>query len=140
MRSKRAPNIRCEVASIARVRAAPGSRLISDAEFGAIVRAGLAATLDPANAVVLGLDARQIDAGTAAALVAPPEEPERRIAQTLVNRKVRDAVFRVAVCAAYDNRCAVTGLRIITVAAEPKRRPPTFGPRPRAGRTSCRTG
>jgi hypothetical protein len=92
---KRAPNVHCEIASIARVRAAPGSRLISDAEFGAIVRAGLAATLAPANAVVLGLDARQIDAGTAAALVAPPEEPERRIAQMLVNRKVRDAVFRV---------------------------------------------
>ena len=38
---------------------------------------------------------------------------ERRIAEMLVNRKIRDARFRGAICEAYDNRCAVTGLRII---------------------------
>lgn len=31
----------------------------------------------------------------------------------LVNRKIRDANFRRQVCEAYDDRCAVTGLRII---------------------------
>jgi putative restriction endonuclease len=30
-----------------------------------------------------------------------------------VNRKIRDANFRRHVCEAYDDRCAVTGLRII---------------------------
>ncbi|MGG5819351.1 HNH endonuclease [Falsiroseomonas sp. HW251] len=88
-------------------------RNISDAEFGAIARAGLHATLDPANAIARHLDANEVDADTAAALQAPPEEQERRIAQLLVNRKIRDAAFRGAVCAAYDNRCAVTGLRIV---------------------------
>lgn len=40
-------------------------------------------------------------------------EQERRIAQMLVNRKIRDAAFRCGVIDAYDGRCAVTGLRII---------------------------
>jgi HNH endonuclease len=31
----------------------------------------------------------------------------------LMNRKVRDANFRRAVCRAYDDRCAVTGLKIV---------------------------
>ncbi len=37
----------------------------------------------------------------------------RRVEQMLVNRKIRDANFRRHVCEAYDDRCAVTGLRII---------------------------
>ena len=31
----------------------------------------------------------------------------------LINRKIRDANFRRQVCEAYDDRCAVTGLKII---------------------------
>ncbi|MBX9460355.1 MAG: HNH endonuclease [Brevundimonas sp.] len=31
----------------------------------------------------------------------------------LVNRKVRDTSFRRQVCRAYDDTCAITGLRII---------------------------
>ena len=31
----------------------------------------------------------------------------------LVNRKIRDANFRLQVCEAYANRCAVTGLSIV---------------------------
>lgn len=88
-------------------------RNISDAEFGAVARAGLQATLDPANAIARHLAPTEIDFDTAAALQALPEEQERRIVQLLVNRKVRDAAFRGAVCAAYDNRCAVTRLRIV---------------------------
>lgn len=41
------------------------------------------------------------------------EDVDRRIEQMLVNRKIRDANFRLEVCRAYDDRCAVTGLRII---------------------------
>jgi predicted restriction endonuclease len=48
-----------------------------------------------------------------ALLDAPIEEQERRVEQILLNRKIRDANFRRQVCDAYDNRCAVTKLRII---------------------------
>ena len=41
------------------------------------------------------------------------EEQERRIVQLLTNRTIRDAAFRRAIVDAYDNRCAVTGLRIV---------------------------
>lgn len=88
-------------------------RTISEAEFGAIVAAGLADTLAPANAVRLGLAGNYVDADTRALLDLPHEEQERRIAQVLSNRKVRDAAFRGKVLAAYDNTCVVTGLRII---------------------------
>src|SRR3546814_10586735 len=38
---------------------------------------------------------------------------ERRVEQMLVNRKIRDANFRNHVLDAYENTCAVTGLRIV---------------------------
>jgi putative restriction endonuclease len=40
-------------------------------------------------------------------------EHEGRIQQILLNRKIRDASFRRQVCDAYDNRCAITGLRLV---------------------------
>jgi putative restriction endonuclease len=88
-------------------------RTITDAEFGAIVRAGLRETLAPENAIRLELDPGHLDAEARALVEAPPEEQERRIAQVLVNRKIRDAAFRKSVVDAYDGRCAVTGLRLI---------------------------
>jgi putative restriction endonuclease len=88
-------------------------RIVSDADFEAIVRAGLGETLGPANAVRPGLDPYQFDEEALDLLGAPPAEQERRIEQILVNRKIREASFRRHVCDAYDNRCAVTGLRII---------------------------
>lgn len=86
-------------------------RAIDDADFAAIVNVGLVDTLSPEHAVRLELDARHIDAPTAALLASPPDE--RRVAQLLVNRKVRSAAFRGHVLDAYDNRCAVTGLRMV---------------------------
>jgi putative restriction endonuclease len=88
-------------------------RIVSDTDFETIVRAGLNETLAPANAVRLELDPYQIDEETLDLLGAPPAEQERRIEQILVNRKIREASFRRHVCEAYDNRCAVTGLRIM---------------------------
>lgn len=88
-------------------------RTISDAEFGAITRAGLRETLNPANAIRLELDPRHADGDVLSLVNAPPEEQERRIVQMLVNKKIRDAAFRRAVIDAYDGRCAVTGLRIV---------------------------
>ena len=105
-----------EVANPSRIGAAlqgRSIRTISEAEFGAITRAGLKETLDPANATRLELDNRHLDADVFAMVSAEPEEQERRIAQMLMNRKIRDAAFRRSVVDAYDGRCAVTRLRII---------------------------
>ena len=88
-------------------------RAITGAEFGTIVHAGLRDILAPENALRLGLDADNVDAGVEDLIQAPAPEQERRIVQVLTNRKLRDAAFRSSVLAAYDDRCAVTGLRIV---------------------------
>ena len=88
-------------------------RTISEIEFGDIVRDGLQETLDPANAVRLELDPAHADPETLALLNASEEEQERRVVQILMNRKIRDASFRRQVCQAYDNTCAITGLRMV---------------------------
>lgn len=88
-------------------------RELEDADFVEIVEAGLSETLDPANAKMLGLDPQSVDEATWELLNVPLEFAERRVVAMLVNRKVRDASFRRSVCHAYDNRCAVTGLKII---------------------------
>jgi putative restriction endonuclease len=88
-------------------------REIEAADFVAIVEAGLSETLDPANARKLGLDPQNLDEETQSLLNAPTEIAERRVVRMLVNRKIRDANFRRAVCRAYDDRCAVTGLKIV---------------------------
>lgn len=88
-------------------------RGISETEFGAIVAAGLAETLSPANAIRLGLADPFIDPDARALVALPYEEQQRRIAQILTNRKVRDAAFRLKVLAAYDDSCAITGIQIV---------------------------
>lgn len=86
-------------------------RPLEEVDFAAIVNAGLASTLDAREALRLGLDPGQLDPATAALLATSPAE--RRIDQVLLNRKVRNAAFRRAVLAAYEDTCAVTGLRIV---------------------------
>lgn len=88
-------------------------RPLSTANFAAIVKAGLSDVFDPNNAVRLELDPGHCDPATRALLDAPEEAQERQIKQILLNRKIRDAAFRSAVCTAYDNTCAVTGLKIV---------------------------
>lgn len=88
-------------------------RPISELDFAAIAHAGLAETLLPNNGVRLGLELPSLDPGTQALLAAAPDEQERRVVEMLVNRKIRDASFRGQVCEAYDDRCAVTRLRIV---------------------------
>lgn len=88
-------------------------RPISDEDFAAIVLAGLSETLAPENATRLDLDYASWEAPTPQMIPGVGEEFARRVEQLLVNRTVRDANFRLQVCRAYDNRCAVTGLRII---------------------------
>ena len=88
-------------------------RTISDAEFGAIVCAGLRDTLNPTNAVRLGLDLRHVDPAARQLTEAPPETQERLIGQFLSNRAIRDAAFRRNVLEAYSDTCAVTRLRLV---------------------------
>jgi putative restriction endonuclease len=88
-------------------------RTISDEEFGGIALAGLSKTLDPQNAFRVELDDANVDLNTASLVRAPLYEQERHIEQILVNRKIRDASFRERVIAAYENRCAVTGIRVV---------------------------
>lgn len=88
-------------------------RPLAEADFSSIVLRGLSETLAPANAVQLELDRKHADEETQQLLKAPIEEQERRVEQILISRKIRDASFRRQVCDAYENRCAVTGLRII---------------------------
>ena len=89
-------------------------RTISNEEFGAITHAGLAATLDSANAHGMGeVAGSHVDAELVRWIETAPDERERRIAQILVNRRFRDAAFRTTVVSAYEERCAVTRLRIV---------------------------
>ncbi|WP_421917025.1 HNH endonuclease [Mesorhizobium sp.] len=87
-------------------------RPILDEDFGDIVLAGLSETLDPANA-------RKLDLDLLPSRMASPSQPgfaetvDRQVEQILLNRKIRDATFRLEVCRAYEDTCAVTGLRII---------------------------
>lgn len=87
-------------------------RVIEDADFARIVDAGMAETLAPENAIRVGLGFGEGEP--------PPfyfdgllDGSARRVEKILMNKKIRDANFRRQVCQAYDDRCAVTGLRII---------------------------
>lgn len=86
-------------------------REIDAADFVAIVGAGLRNTIDPGNAIRLELEPRLLDDDTAD--LVRGNWSERRVEQVLVNRRIRDAAFRGLVLDAYDNTCAVTGLRIV---------------------------
>jgi putative restriction endonuclease len=91
------------VANPARVGAAlQGSsiRSISEADFTAIILAGLHAVFDPAQHRRLDVDAAELP------------DP-RQIERVMASRIVRDANFRDAVTRAYDDTCAFTGIRIV---------------------------
>ncbi|WP_244471143.1 HNH endonuclease [Rhizobium ecuadorense] len=88
-------------------------RVIPETDFAAIVRAGLSETLAAGNAIRLELDPQHVDGPTQELLDLPLVEQERCIEQILMNRKIREASFRRKICDAYDNRCAITGLRIV---------------------------
>ena len=88
-------------------------RELSDSDFASIARDGLASTLDPANFRRLAIDHDALDRDTAILLGESADEQRREIERIIVNRRIRDATFRGEVCEAYDNRCAVTRLRII---------------------------
>jgi putative restriction endonuclease len=84
-------------------------RPLSGADFTAIVLAGLAETRDPGNAVRLQVDPGAVDLDPAE----PPDVQERRIAELLSRRPIRDAAFRLGVLRAYEETCAFTRVRIV---------------------------
>lgn len=88
-------------------------RPLSEIDFAAIVSAGLSETLAPENAIRVGLAGVEEAARPFEFDFEPGFDQLRRVEQMLLNRKIRDANFRRQVCEAYDDRCAVTGLRII---------------------------
>ena len=92
-------------------------RSISQEDFDDIILAGLSETLDPTNARKLDLDLHlDLPLPTRPGFAGQPgfaETVDRQVEQILLNRKIRDATFRLEVCRAYEDTCAVTGLRII---------------------------
>lgn len=76
-------------------------RTIPDAQYDAILKSGFAAILSP-PATAPGSE-----------MAEEPQTFERPIVERIVARPFRDAAFAVAVKSAYDQTCAVTGLRII---------------------------
>ena len=95
-------------------------RTISDADFGAITVAGLSRTLDPAQAPEHEHGEAPDDESIRALIEAPREVQERRIVEMLVKRPLRDRSFRTRVVGAYEETCAVTGLRIINGGGKPE--------------------
>jgi putative restriction endonuclease len=98
-------------ASIGRALQGRSVRELDDLDFVSIVTAGLNATLAPENAVRLELIGPNVDPAALALLSDPPAA--RTIERILVNRTIRDAAFRRAVLDAYEDTCAVTGLRMV---------------------------
>lgn len=45
--------------------------------------------------------------------IVPVDESPRKFESRLVNRVIRDVTFRRSICAAYDFRCAITGIRVL---------------------------
>ncbi|MGH1574135.1 HNH endonuclease [Methylobacterium sp. P31] len=86
-------------------------RDLSEEDFRKIIKVGFGKTLAPDNEACLDSSQPQLDSGTAVLLPDPPAD--RIIERVLHNRIARDADFRRAVLDAYENTCAVTGLRII---------------------------
>lgn len=89
-------------------------RTISDEDFAGIVGEALGEALSLENIVRYGPAGGELPAGKLPPLPDDPNGPViRRIEASLVNRKVRDTNFRRLVCHAYEDICAVTGLKII---------------------------
>lgn len=82
-------------------------RVMTDLEYDAILRTGFATTLRETAAT-------GAESGVGPGLADVDQTPfERPIVERIVRRPFRDAAFAVTVKSAYDNTCAMTGIRII---------------------------
>ncbi len=90
-------------------RAQAAVRPISPADFDRILALGL----DEHNALLPRLDQPNTGTGFAESQTPFVFEQERERLAIITNRVVRDRVFRRVVLRAYDERCAITGLKLI---------------------------
>ena len=88
-------------------------RTISDGEFAEIALEGFKEALREDWAQSAEHGESDSDRAIRAFVEASSEEKQRRIAEMLMRRPLRDRAFRRTVVAAYKETCAVTGLRII---------------------------
>lgn len=103
-------------------------RDLPDGEFEAILRAGFAETLAPAE------DSRM------PGLAEEPAIFERPIVEQVLLRPMRDRAFALAVRGAYNSTCAVTGLRLINGGGRPEIDAAHIRPVAESGPDSVRNG
>lgn len=106
-------------------------RRLPDREFAEIIRRGLPADLE-------AREARRYDA--AAQLDEGAEVFERPVIERLTSRPYRDVAFRRRVRAAYDYRCAMSGLRLRNGGGRPEVQAAHIRPVERQGSDSVRNG
>jgi putative restriction endonuclease len=106
-------------------------RLIPDAEFDQILKAGFAPILGEETP---RHQSRQFE-------ISEPNTPfERPIIEMTVSRLFRDKSFMYNVRAAYENRCAMTGLRLINGGGRPEVQAAHIQPVAEKGPDSVRNG
>ncbi|EPX57012.1 HNH endonuclease family protein [Cystobacter fuscus DSM 2262] len=103
-------------------------RNLDEAEFEAILRAGFTRELEPWERLVSGVAEPAITYA------------ERPIVTQVVSRPFRDEAFRRHVREAYDNTCAVSGLRLINGGGRPEVQAAHIQPVARHGPDSVRNG
>ncbi|PWG61355.1 restriction endonuclease [Spiribacter halobius] len=101
-------------------------RLLPEEEFRLIVQAGFAEALRRWEAEQIG--------------EAPAEYHRHPIHEQLVRRPFRDVAFRRHVREAYDNRCAITGLRLTNGGGRPEVQAAHIRPVAKEGPDSVRNG
>jgi putative restriction endonuclease len=111
-------------------------RRLPSSEFAQIVRAGFAAELEPWERAQQDIAAQDHD--HIADVV--PDAVERPIVEQIINRRFRDAAFRRHVRKAYDNTCAMTGLRLINGGGRPEVQAAHIRPVERDGPDTVRNG
>jgi putative restriction endonuclease len=114
-------------------------RPIPDREFELILTAGFAADQHPPSAPVsvLGEPGHGLAEDRADFLDFPSE---RRLIETTLTRPFREEAFRRQVRLAYDNRCAVSGLRLINGGGRPEVQAAHIKPVASDGPDSVRNG
>lgn len=107
-------------------------RRLPEAEFAAIVCAGLPGDLETQEARRYAPGRPEVDEGAA-----PFERP---VIERLLSRPYRDVAFRRKVRAAYDDRCAMSGLRLRNGGGRPEVQAAHIRPVDRQGSDSVRNG
>lgn len=108
-------------------------RLIPDAEFDLILKAGFARELADLQSAVADVPLAGFDE-------APQSDFIRPVVEMTVLRPFRERAFMRAVRAAYDNRCAMSGMRLINGGGRPEVQAAHIKPVAKHGPDSIRNG